>query len=133
MPLSNTYKSGAEGAYGNAAIDGSAITSAARTTNGNGNPFSTYSPLAGMILYTNVTAASGTTPQLTVKLQDSPDGGVTWYDVASATALTGVSTQAFRINLSSTPASDLLRIAWTITGTTPSFTFKVDTYGSRQG
>lgn len=86
-----------------------------------------------MVLYINVTAASGTTPNLVVKLQDSPDGGTTWYDVSSATAMTAVSTQAFRINLSATPASDLLRIAWVITGTTPSFTFKVDTYGSRQG
>ena len=132
MPLSNTYKSGAEGAYGNAAIDGSAIASAARTANGNGNSFSSYSPLAGMVLYINVSALSGT-PNLVVKLQDSPDGGVTWYDVASATAMTTVTTQAFRINLSATPASDLLRIAWVITGGTPNITFKVDTYGSRQG
>jgi hypothetical protein len=133
MPLTNTYKSGAEGAYGNSAIDGSQIASAARTTTGNGNTFSTYSPIAGMVLYINVSAASGTTPSLTVKLQDSPDGGTTWYDVASATAMTTTGTQAFRINLANTPASDLLRIAWTISGTTPSFTFKVDSYGSRQG
>jgi len=132
MPLTNTFKSGAEGAYGNSTIDGSQIASAARTTNGNGPNFSTYSPLAGIVLYINVTALSGT-PNLVVTLQDSPDGGTTWYDVASATAMTTVTTQAFRVNLAATPASDLLRIAWVITGGTPNITFKVDSYGSRQG
>ena len=71
-----------------------------------------------------VTAASGTTPSLTVNVQTSHDNGATdaWRTVASFAALTAAG---------SSPWNDFagldrwVRATWTITGTTPSFTFGV--------
>lgn len=74
----------------------------------------------------NVTAASGTTPTLNAKLQASDDGGTTWYDLPSAafTQLTGVGTAV--LQLTETNAfGDYIRVAYTIAGTSPSFTFAV--------
>jgi hypothetical protein len=65
----------------------------------------------------DVTAASGTTPSLTAKLQTSFDG-TTWRDVVSFTAATGVTSER-----KSFPGIDrYVRAAWTVSGTTPSFT-----------
>ena len=71
----------------------------------------------------DVTAVSGTTPTMTVKIQTSDDGGTTWYDLpnASFTQATGATTQAIQI----TNFGDMLRAAYTVGGTTPSFTFSV--------
>lgn len=79
------------------------------------------------IAYLNVTAATGTTPSLTVKLQDSPDG-VTWYDIPSGafTAATAVGTQ--RLTVSN--IGPLLRAVSTVTGTTPSFTVDLQLAGN---
>jgi hypothetical protein len=74
----------------------------------------------------NVTAASGTSPTFAPFLQVSPDGGTTWYGsatagpVGSVSNITGVSTNY--LNLVNY-ADGLARLAWTIGGTTPSFTF----------
>jgi hypothetical protein len=78
----------------------------------------------------NCTAASGTTPSLTVAIQVSDDGGTTWYPLVypgtttavAFTALTAAGTQA----LSFVGAfGDTIRVSSTITGTTPSFTYAV--------
>lgn len=124
MPLSDTFKSGAEGAFD------TPIASAARTTTGNGPGFSTYGPITGMVVVITVSAASGTTPTLDIDLEDSVDGGSTWNKVADTNAsnITTTGTTVARINLVATPCTELLRFKWTIGGTTPSFTFKIDTY-----
>ncbi len=71
----------------------------------------------------NVTAASGTSPSLTVLLQASDDEGTTWYNLpnASFTAATAVTSQAIQINT----FGDYIRASYAITGTSPSFTFAV--------
>lgn len=71
-----------------------------------------------------VTAASGTTPSITFEVQWSFDGGATFMSGPSAdtiTAITAVGSKA----ASFVPKGDAYRIKWTISGTTPSFTFSV--------
>lgn len=72
----------------------------------------------------NITAASGTSPTLQLKLQTSQDG-VTWTDAwpNNAPNLTGVGTTNYTF---SSPGVQGRWVA-TIGGTTPSFTFNIDT------
>lgn len=126
MPLSDTYKSGAEGAFN------TPVASAARTASGNSGPNSWYAPTTGLIIQANVTAVSGTTPTLTLILEDSVDGGTTWNThttVLNAVTATGVTVA--RLNLVATPCAEMHRYRWVVGGTTPSFTFQVDTYALR--
>lgn len=82
-----------------------------------------------------VTAVSGTTPTLVVKLQWSPDGGTTWVDwdttnLQTAT-ITANGTYVLRVypgatNTANSSRNDFVPRTWrfyyTIGGTTPSFT-----------
>jgi hypothetical protein len=72
----------------------------------------------------DVTAASGTTPSLTVNIQTSFDNGVTdaWRTVASFAAVTTVSTTAREVFAG---LDRWVRATWTVSGTTPSITFGV--------
>ncbi len=78
------------------------------------------------VAYLNVTAASGTTPSMTVKFQDSADK-TNWVDVPSgafgAVTTTGIS------RLVLTNVGPYLRAVETITGTTPSFTHSLAVSG----
>ncbi len=71
-----------------------------------------------------VTAASGTTPSMTVTIQTSYDNGATdaWRTVGSgfpAVTAAGTTRQSF-------PGCDrFVRASYAITGTTPSFTFSI--------
>jgi hypothetical protein len=114
-------------------------TSSARTATGNGTAY-VVQAASNVIAWINVTAVSGTSPTCQFRLQWSPDNGTTWLDLDTtnlqATAITAATTQTFRIGVNVTTAAgsatggakqDLvprqLRLAWTIGGTTPSFTF----------
>jgi hypothetical protein len=72
-----------------------------------------------------VTAASGTTPTLDVKLQTSKDGSGTglgaWRDVASFAQATGAASE----RKSFSGLDRFVRAVATVGGTTPSFTFSV--------
>ncbi len=68
-----------------------------------------------------ITAVSGTTPSMTVVLQDSPDG-INWVTYQTFTAQTAPGTTEIQTN---NPPNHFLRVTWTITGTTPSFTFSL--------
>jgi hypothetical protein len=96
------------------------LASAARTTTATGTAFSTdgADSLEGFLA---VTAASGTTPTLDVRLETSVDGGTTWSTVAAFAQATAISTK----NKVFGPLGDSCRWAWTIAGTTPSFTFTI--------
>ncbi|WP_285244009.1 hypothetical protein [Pseudarthrobacter sp. fls2-241-R2A-127] len=74
----------------------------------------------GVIGYLNVSTVSGTSPSMTVKLQDSADG-VSWYDLPSGafTAATAATTQRLVV---AGPIGSSVRAVATITGTSPSFT-----------
>lgn len=66
----------------------------------------------------NVTAASGTTPSMTVTIQHSYDG-VTWANHSAFAAKTAAGTERKVF-----PGLDnYVRASWAVTGTTPSFTF----------
>lgn len=76
----------------------------------------------------NVTAASGTTPSLAVEVQWSHDGTV-WssaspQDTFTAITATGSVVKNFQVK------GRFARLSYTITGTTPSFTFTATGYSA---
>jgi hypothetical protein len=96
-------------------------TSSARTTTGQGSAVSTGVEQA-QVAKLDVTAASGTTPSLTVLIEESPNGSTGWSTHSSFTARSTTGSQVIDLKKRSQP---FLRASWTITGTTPSFTFSV--------
>lgn len=75
----------------------------------------------------NVSAASGTTPTLDVRLETTADDGATWYTCGTFAQKVGVASEAKMI----APVGSQVRWAWTIGGTTPSFTFDVTCSANR--
>lgn len=101
------------------------VPSAARTANGNGNGIYIGNAALEFNVLLDVTAVSGTTPSLVIGVQWSTDGS-TWFDADPAdvmTAVTAVGRKTKGFNVKGSWA----RITWTITGTTPSFTFACHT------
>lgn len=107
------------------------FASAARTATATSETFSVEPETTNIAIYLSVTAASGTSPTLDLKIQDSPDGGVTWFDVGSGTgAGTGNFVQATAATtqvkeLTARKFARQLRIVGTVGGTSPSFTYAV--------
>lgn len=100
------------------------LASAARTASGNSGALAgDYGPYATIRAQLNVTAASGTVPTLDVVIEDSVDDGATWSTIGTFAQRTAAGRQAIDVT---GPFADRLRIRWTITGGTPSFTFQVD-------
>lgn len=96
------------------------VASAARTTSGN----TAWLDTAGMGVLNaivEVTAASGTTPKLNVSIQTSDDA-VNSSESATVRQFTAVGTDAIsRLAM----GARYYRYVWTISGTTPSFTFSI--------
>lgn len=111
-----------------AGVRGTPVASAARTATGSTGSLSGYGVTKTLRAQLDVTAASGTSPTLNVIIEDSLDGGTTWNTVGTFTQRTAAGREVINIT---TPFSPLLRVSWTITGTTPSFTFAVDWYAAR--
>lgn len=104
--------------YESAATDSAkALASTARTTTGTGTPFAVedITDIEGTL---SITAASGTSPTLDVRLETTVDG-TNYYTVGSFAQKTTTSTEAKAFG----PLGNTARWAWTIGGTTPSFTF----------
>lgn len=78
------------------------------------------STTSGFAAYLHVTAASGTTPNMVAKVQHSADNS-TWADLATFTAVTAAN--AYQRVAGTGTVNRYLRAQYTITGTTPSFTF----------
>jgi hypothetical protein len=100
------------------------VASAARTTNGSSAVVAVPANVDNLAFLVNCTASSGTTPNLAIAVQWSNDG-TTWAagdpaDGFTALTTTGVVVKAFAVKASQA------RLSWTITGTTPSFTFSAD-------
>lgn len=101
--------------------------SAARTATGSSGalPVMDMDPsgLSTLAIGLNVTAVSGTSPSLTLSVEWSFDGVnfLKGDPVDAFTAVTAVGGAA----KSFTPKGMAYRVTWTITGTTPSFTFDV--------
>lgn len=92
------------------------------TTSGSGAPVDTGDGNNwGAALFLDVTAASGTTPTLSVTVEDSPDGQ-TWYTLATFTQATGITKEAKRVL---DVFGRYLRVNYTVGGTAPNFSFSV--------
>ena len=72
----------------------------------------------GWVAHLHITAVSGTTPSLTAVVQQSTNNS-TWTTLGSFTAATAIGSQVITGTGS---AARYLRIQWTVSGTTPSFT-----------
>lgn len=94
--------------------------SAAQTASGNTGAIECYGKELTVTL--DVTAASGTTPTLDVKLQHAPDDSK-WSDLGAAFTQ---KTAAGREVKTFTQMHGYLRVVWTIGGTGPSFTFSIE-------
>lgn len=98
----------------------------------------------------DVTAVEGTSPQLDLWLEGSTDGGTTWFELVAdqvlkssgVAAANTVSANARDIVEAKTSTDaekfigvykhlpvDTVRVHWTISGTSPGFTFAVDLVG----
>lgn len=109
--------------------------SSAKTVTGVGATITNASG-RGAIFFLNVSAVAGTAPTLDVRVQVQDPVSATWFDVPGAafiqrtaisTALLCVSPDVVEAANSkvSYPIPRTYRLAWTIGGTTPSFTFSV--------
>jgi len=86
-------------------------------------------------LLVNVTAVSGGTPSMVITVEGKDEDGV-YVTLATLPAITAANKVAASFgpdtaNNAALPAT--LRITFTITGSTPSFTFTVSAYGGRIG
>ncbi len=99
-----------------------ALASAARTASGTSGPITTPGAAADVVLMVHCTAASGDTPTLDVSLEESADNS-NWTAVTAsgATQLTAAGNRVAAARVS----KNYVRVAYTIAGTTPSFTFSV--------
>lgn len=103
----------------------SATTSITTGTTGNSQEFYEFNRADRAVLYLEVSAASGSNPSLTVKLQERNPATGNWVDVPNGAfaAQTGV-TSGVPVRLTIDPVfAQCCRASWTISGSTPSFTF----------
>ena len=101
----------------------SAEASSAKVASGNSAAALTNASGTSAHFFINVSAASGTTPTLVVRVQVQDPVSTGWIDLpgAATASITGVSLTLLTVtNLPRT-----YRLAWVIGGTTPSFTFSV--------
>ncbi len=97
------------------------LASGSRTASGEGSS-TDLENTRELIVTLDVSAASGTSPTLDVKIQHSPDG-VKWSDLGTAFAQkTGVAREVKVF----TQYHRYVKVVYTIAGTSPSFTFSVE-------
>ena len=102
------------------------LPSAARTTSGSGDGSSAAAAFREANVLLDITAVSGTSPSLTVTLETSADG-TNWFAHTAFAAKTAAAKDALKLaNLGS-----YVRASYTISGTSPSFTFSVVLDGKR--
>ncbi len=101
-----------------------AAQSAAVSTNGN-TVAQGVGPLKLVNLLVNVTAVSGTTPSMALTVEWSNDGSV-WYKSDPPDAFTAITAVGTAVKQFVAKAHQF-RVVWALTGTTPSFTFAVET------
>ena len=106
---------------------------AARTATGQGSAVDIRDVEGDLAVTLDSAAGTGTTPTLDVKLQDSDDGSTGWADVSGATftQVAGVAAQQ-KITVDTNAMKRYVRAAYTIGGTTPSFTFSVNGLGRKK-
>jgi len=112
--------------YGGVSQEVELFPSAARTASVNGETKSIGAGKRTVTAYLDVTAVSGTSPTLDVKLQDSTDNGNTWTDVDGGAFAQFTAVGQAHITVLIRRAANAIRAVATIGGTSPSFTFKVE-------
>jgi hypothetical protein len=100
------------------------FASAARTASANSSAYP-VGEADVLVLYVSNTATSGSSPTLDVKMQDSPDGGTTWFDIAGAAITQVTSGTSSQIVTATRKFSKTVRVVVTIGGSSPSFTCAV--------
>jgi hypothetical protein len=108
-------------------LDDTVVPSAARTTNGTAVSGESYGQVEDIRAQIDVTAASGTTPNLAAFVETTVDG-TNWDVVGTFAAKTAVAREVITIN---NFVGNSVRVRWVITGTTPSFTFSVRLLGEK--
>lgn len=103
------------------------VTSAARTSSGNSGTISAEVLGGNTGAIVTVTANSGTNQTLDVITEESIDNGTTWTPIYHFERFTTSNTTAIMPPM---PIGGRRRFSWVISGTTPSFTFKIDVTGS---
>lgn len=108
------------------------VTSAARAASGNTGPLAGHGPAQSIRAQLNITAVSGTTPTLDVVIEDTLDG-TNWNTVATFAQKVAAGREVINVHPAKAESAtfqplfaDILRVRWTIGGTTPSFTFTLD-------
>ena len=98
------------------------VASAARTTTGNSGDQAIGDKGVNLSVLVDVTAVSGTGPSMTLSVEWSQDGGATFAQADPADTFTAITAAATKAK-SFTIKGSHYRLVWTISGTTPSFTF----------
>ena len=96
-----------------------ALTSAARTASGSVDIGGIPEGQKELLVYIDVTAASGTSPSMTVTYQSSYDG-TNFYDNTAGVAITAAGRQLIKIP---NTTGSYGRLSYALSGTSPSFTF----------
>lgn len=102
----------------------------ARTATGNGTGADVQARDGDLVLVLDSAAGTGTAPTLDVTVESSDTLGGTYTAITGA-AFTRVTTTASQqlLVISKDEARRFIRIVYTLTGTTPSFTFSVNALG----
>lgn len=104
-------------------------SSTARTATGQTTGQTDFQDIARAAFYIDCTAVSGTSPTLDVTVQEFDALGSDWYTVGTFAQLTTTGNERIAVD----PLhGDQIRIQYTITGTSPSFTFSVGAVGHRE-
>lgn len=93
------------------------------TGSGVSREYGDFMPAHRGILFLDVSAASGTTPSLTVTLQQRNPLTDKWHDVVAFPAQTAATGATPIAPLTTELYAQFYRLSWVVTGTTPSFTF----------
>lgn len=96
--------------------------SAARTANGNSGSLD-FGWFDEILVYLDITAVAGTSPTLDVKVQTSYNNA-DWFDLPGGAF--PQKTAAGKDLKQFSNYGRFIRAAWTVGGTTPSFTFRLD-------
>lgn len=97
------------------------LTTQTASTNSAGRNLVSGTPKRGLVARVNVTTVSGTAPSLTPRIQHSDDN-TTYTDLAVGSALTSAGT----VDIPFITNKKYVRLATTISGTSPSFVFTCD-------
>jgi len=114
VPFTLTLGAGGNGGYGICLTALAALTATGNSTSQDNGASSS----SGALAHLHITAVSGTTPSMTVTIEHSTNDS-TWSTLGSFSPATAIGSQILTV---SGTVNRYVRAAYTISGTTPSFT-----------